>query len=248
MSFPATYEQQEHPNLTPAVQALIAINVAVIFLQLTAWNFTDVSAVFGFDLNTLPGHWWTAITYMFVHAGPWHLLANVYALYLFGPRLEHGWGSRRFLWFYLLCGLGGVAFQMLFFRGGSLVGASAGVFGVMTAYAMQWPEEEVFLMFVVPMRVRTVVVALFVLNLALGIAGTGESANVASAVQRPRTSTCEWHSRRAWTKSVSVSPICPTPMSHPVPFRATFRVASAAMKSTTSLPRARRSRPSGSER
>ena len=179
MSFPATYEQQEHPNLTPAVQALIAINVAVIFLQLTAWNFTDVSAVFGFDLNTLPGHWWTAITYMFVHAGPWHLLANVYALYLFGPRLEHGWGSRRFLWFYLLCGLGGVAFQMLFFRGGSLVGASAGVFGVMTAYAMQWPEEEVFLMFVVPMRVRTVVVALFVLNLALGIAGTGESANVA---------------------------------------------------------------------
>jgi hypothetical protein len=53
------------------------------------------------------------------------------------------------------------------------VGASAAVFGVMTAYAMQWPDDEVYLLFVVPMRVRTLVAGLFVFNLVMGIAATG---------------------------------------------------------------------------
>jgi hypothetical protein len=59
-----------------------------------------------------------------------------------------------------------------------VVGASTGVFGVMTAYAMQWPEEEVYLAFVVPVRARTLVVGLLVFNLVLGIAGTGDGGGV----------------------------------------------------------------------
>jgi membrane associated rhomboid family serine protease len=181
MSYPATFDQQEHPRLTPGVQALIAINVAVMFVQMTAVKYADMASLFGFDTSALPGRWWTAVTYMFVHAGVWHLVANMYGLYLFGPRLEHAWGYRKFAWFYLLCGLGGVAFDMLFIRTGGLVGASAGVFGVMTAYAMQWPDEEVYLMFVLPMRVRTLVVGLFAFNLVAGVIGTGDGggANVA---------------------------------------------------------------------
>jgi len=173
VSNPAQNEQQEHPRLTPGVQALIAINLAVMFVQVTAVNYADMAAWFGFSTEALPGRWWTSITYMFVHAGLWHLVANIYALYVFGPRLEHNWGYRKFVWFYLLCGLGGVAFDMLFIRSGGLVGASAAVFGVMTAYAMQWPDDEVYLMFVLPMRVRTLVVGMFVFNMVLGLLGTG---------------------------------------------------------------------------
>ncbi|MEP6491662.1 MAG: rhomboid family intramembrane serine protease [bacterium] len=178
MSYPATYEQ-EHPRLTPAVQALIWINVVVTFIQMTVVPYHDMAAWFGFDSAALPGHWWSAVTYMFVHAGLWHLAANMYGLYLFGPRLEHAWGYKKFAWFYLLCGLGGVVFQMLFIRGGGLVGASAAVFGVMTAYAMQWPDDEVYLMFVLPMRVRTLVIGLFVFNLVMGVLGTGDGTNIA---------------------------------------------------------------------
>jgi uncharacterized membrane protein YuzA (DUF378 family) len=98
----------------------------------------------------------------------------MYGLYLFGPRLEQTWTSKKFTWFYLFCGLGGVVLQMLFVQGGPLVGASAAVFGVMTAYAMQWPDEEIYLMFVMPMRVRTLVVGLFVFNLVMGVIGTGD--------------------------------------------------------------------------
>ena len=178
MSYPASTEQ-DHPRLTPAVRALIAINLALTFLQLTVVPYSWMAEWLGFDSAAFPGRWWTAVSYMFVHAGLWHLVANMYCLYVFGPRLEHQWGYRRFTWFYVLSGLGGMAFDMLFIRGGGLIGASAAVFGVMTAYAMQWPDDEVYLMFVLPMRVRTLVVGLFVFNLAMGIVGTGDGANIA---------------------------------------------------------------------
>jgi membrane associated rhomboid family serine protease len=175
-SYPASIEpESQPPRLTGAVQALIAISLAMAFLQAVGvLPYADLAAWLGFDLASLPTRWWTPITYMFVHVGVWHVLANMYGLYLFGPRLEHTWGSKKFAWFYLFCGLGGVVFQMLFIRTGGLVGASAAVFGVMTAYAMQWPDDEIYLMFVAPMRVRTVVVGLFAFNLIMGVVATGD--------------------------------------------------------------------------
>ena len=179
-STPAPTEH-ESPRLTPAVQAFIAITIAVMFVQ-TAVGPSDMSAWLGFDSSRLPARWWTALTYMFVHGGVVHLLANVYPLYLFGPRLERHWtteggtgsGPKRFTWFYLMCGLGGVVFELMFMRGGgALIGASAGAFGVMTAYAMQWPDDEVYFLFVVPVRARTLAVSLLVFNLVLGVMTTG---------------------------------------------------------------------------
>jgi len=177
-SYPIGNEQESQPQpqrLTAGVQALIVSNLAVAFLQAVGvLPYADLAAWFGFDLGSLPSRWWTPITYMFVHVGVWHVLANMYGLYLFGPRLEQTLGSKKFAWFYVFCGLGGVVFQMLFIRTGGLVGASAAVFGVMTAYAMQWPDDEIYLMFVLPMRVRTLVVALFVFNLVMGVVATGD--------------------------------------------------------------------------
>lgn len=179
MSHPTTLES-ESPRLTPAVQMLIAINFAIIVLQVGGVvNFAGVAGWLGFDSNALPARWWAAVTYTFVHASVLHFAANMYALYLFGPRLEHTWGSKKFAWFYLLCGLGGVAFEMLFIRSSGLVGASAPVFGVLTAYAMQWPDDELYLLFLVPMRARTLAAGLFGFNLVMGLVGTVEGVNVA---------------------------------------------------------------------
>ena len=175
MSHPTTVEQEVPPRLTPTVQTIIALNLAVIVLQLAGVKYAEVAALFSFDSAALPGRWWTALTYVFVHAGLLHLVANMYALYVFGPRLEHAWGSKKFAWFYALCALGGVAFQMLFIRGGALVGSSAPVFGVLTAYAMQWPDDEIALLFMVPMRARTLAAGLFGFNIVLGLIGTTEA-------------------------------------------------------------------------
>ncbi len=178
MSHPTPLES-ETPRLTPAVQTLIAINFAMIVVQLAGVPYSDVATWFGFDSNALPSRWWTVGTYMFVHAGVLHLAANMYALYVFGPRVEHAWGYKKFSWFYLVCALGGVAFEMLFIRGPGRVGAAAPVFGVLTAYAMQWPDDELYLMFIVPMRARTLAAGMFGFNLVLGLIGTTDGLNVA---------------------------------------------------------------------
>ena len=206
MSSSAATPESEQFRLTPAVQAIIALNLVVMLAQ-TAVGYPDMRAWLGFDTAGLPGHWWSPVTYMFLHAGLTPLLVNAYALYLFGPRVERQWGgaagsliqsaaegqrptswggagsgtSRRFAGFYLLCGLGGVACQLLFFRTGTLVGASAAVFGVMTAYAMQWPDDEVMFLFVFPVRARSLVVGLLVFNVVMGVAGDGSAGAAAAA-------------------------------------------------------------------
>ncbi|MFL5614236.1 MAG: rhomboid family intramembrane serine protease [Gemmatimonadaceae bacterium] len=172
MSYPATNEQ-EYPRMTSAVQVLIAINVAILFLQLTIIREELMASALGFNFAAAPAHWWTVVTYMFVHQGFWHLVWNMYALFIFGPRLEHLWGPRKFVFFYFLSGLGALICYTLFFRdsSASLIGASGAVFGVMGAYALQWPKQEMLFMFVLPMRVLTLVMLLVGFNLAMGLFG-----------------------------------------------------------------------------
>ena len=101
-------------------------------------------------------------------------LANMYGLFLFGPRVERSMGTKKFTWFYLLCGSAASCSRCCSFAAGTLIGSSAAVFGVMTAYAMQWPDDEMYLVFVLPMRARTLVVGLFGLQPGAGHPGTGD--------------------------------------------------------------------------
>jgi len=159
--------------LTPSVQVLLAINVAVLFLQRTVVSDADAFAVLGFQAGSLQRTLWSALTYMFVHYGVWHLALNMYALLAFGPRLEATMGTRAFTLYYLWCGLGGAVAHMLFVHTGLLVGASAGVLGVMFAYWQQWPDEEISLFGVVSMRPWTMLMLLGGAILISGALGAG---------------------------------------------------------------------------
>ena len=165
-------EEQDSPRITPAVQWLIAINVAVYFLQLTLVGPADVQRALAFEVRDLTERPWTIVTYMFVHAGFWHLALNMWMLWLFGPRLERAWNPKSFTFYYVLCGLGGWLFHLMIARDGSyLLGASAAIYGVMLAYAMRWPDEEVrfFPLVFIAMKVRWYVALLVGLNLAQGL-------------------------------------------------------------------------------
>lgn len=172
MTYPATNDQ-EYPRMTSAVQALIAINVVILFLQMTIVPQESMQSALAFNFASAPSRWWTVLTYMFVHHDFWHLFWNMYALFIFGPRLEHLWGTKKFTFFYLLSGLGGLICYSLFFRdsGALLLGASGAIFGVMGAYALQWPKQEIYLFWVLPMRVLTLVLLLVGFNLAMGVFG-----------------------------------------------------------------------------
>lgn len=165
----------ERPSITPTVQALIAANVAVLFVQWTLIGDADTFRWLGYSDGALLSRWWTVGSYMFVHGGLLHLALNMYSLWLFGPRLEAAWGAPRFAALYAWCGLGGVALHAVFGGAGLLVGASGAVFGVMLAYALTWPDDEILFFGVIPMRVMTLVMVLGALNLLQGFtyAGSG---------------------------------------------------------------------------
>src|SRR5829696_1436026 len=173
MANPIPFESHDRPHLTRAVQVLLAINVATLFLQWTVVSDADAFAVLGFQTGSLQRTLWSALTYMFVHYGVWHLALNMYVLLAFGPRLEATMGTRAFTLYYLWCGLGGAVAHMLFVRTGLLVGASAGVLGVMFAYWQQWPEEELSLFGVIPMRPWSVLMLLGGAILVSGAWGAG---------------------------------------------------------------------------
>jgi membrane associated rhomboid family serine protease len=159
--------------MTRSVQALLALNVAMLFLQWAVVSDADAFAVLGFQAGSLSRTLWSAITYMFVHYGALHLALNMYALIAFGPRLESAMGTRAFTLYYLWCGLGGAVAHMLFVRTGLLIGATAGVLGVMFAYWQQWPDEEVALFGVIPMRPWTMIVLLGAAIMTLGVISAG---------------------------------------------------------------------------
>lgn len=175
-----TFEDDSNrPQLTRAVQGIIALNVAIYFLQLTVVGPDNMLQALGFEARNLSRSWWTVVTYMFVHAGFLHIALNMYTLYLFGPRLEWAWSPTEFTKFYIVSGIGGWVFHLLFARESLLVGASAAVYGVMLAYALRWPNDEVFVFGVIPMKVKWMVTLLVGLNLVAGMAPGGNAGGVA---------------------------------------------------------------------
>ena len=184
MATPTQFDEHETPHLTRGVRALLGISVAMLVLQWTIVSNADAFAVLGFQDGSLQRSLWSAGTYMFVHFSAWHLLLNMYALVVFGPRLEAAMGTRAFTLYFLWCGLGGAMFHLLFVRTGVLIGASAAVFGVMFAYWQQWPRDEVALFGAIPMRAWTLVVALITANLAFGVLAMTDPATAAITGQR----------------------------------------------------------------
>ena len=163
------YETPDSPRVTRAVQWLLALNIGVYFLQLTLFGSDAVYSALALDPARFPADWWTVITYMFVHAWLAHLAFNMFTLWMFGPRLEQEWGTRTFVRFYLWSGLGGAIAHLLFAQHTAVIGASGAISGVLVAYALRWPDEEVYLFGVIPMRSRWLVVALLAMNIIFAL-------------------------------------------------------------------------------
>jgi membrane associated rhomboid family serine protease len=167
----AINDEQSPIGLTPVVQWMLVANIAVFFLQQTIVRASDLAALFAFHPDTLRQHWWTPITYAFLHGDLWHIAFNMFALWQFGPRVERLFGSSRFLRLYVLSALGGAAAMYAFDRGTPMIGASAAVYGVMYAFAHAWPRTVLWFFGVIPMQVRFYILAFVVMSLGLHTLG-----------------------------------------------------------------------------
>jgi len=145
-------------RVTPGIKGLIIANVAVFALQ-TAARLTDrggLEPIFGLHPSVafLALWLWQLVTYMFLHSsnGLTHILFNMLFLWMFGTELERAWGTRLFLKYYFLCGIGAALTTSLLFWNSTTIGASGAVFGIMLAYGMLFPNRQVYFAFLFPMR------------------------------------------------------------------------------------------------
>ncbi|HEY8485445.1 MAG TPA: rhomboid family intramembrane serine protease [Longimicrobiales bacterium] len=155
-------------SLTPWVKRLLIANAALFFLLFLPGRLWEYLALVPSEVLTRP---WTLITYAFIHAGFWHLFFNLLGLFFFGPPLEDRWGSREFLKYYLICALGGAAFSFIFAPHAGVVGASAAIFGVMLAFAMNWPDAPIYIWGIFPVKAKWLVAILAAFNLFSAVGG-----------------------------------------------------------------------------
>ena len=162
------------PPLPPITQALLLINVAVFCLDifLGSW-FTRLFALWPFGGGFLP---WQVVSYAFLHGGAMHLFFNMLGLWMFGSDLERLWGPKRFLQYYAASVLAAALAQLVvtaFFGGGATVGASGGLFGLLLAFGMMFPDRIIMPLFPpIPMKARTFVFVFAAIELFFGVTGT----------------------------------------------------------------------------
>ena len=193
-------------QLTPVVKWLLIINVGVYFLDhlilplvfdlpkgfflLEDWGAYSIRSAM------MELHVWEFVTFQFLHASLGHILFNSISMYFFGPWMERWWGARKFLLFYLACGAAGAAFFTLLallgiVPGGldsPLVGASAGIYGILIGVAVIAPDLRVALLFPpIVLSMRQLAIALMVISagkilLALGGNEGGEAGHLGGAL------------------------------------------------------------------
>ena len=161
--------------MTPVVRLLLVANFAAYVLQMVS-PLVEYFGVFVPRLVLIRP--WTIVTYMFLHGGFAHIAFNMLALFFFGPRVEDRMGSRRFLIMYFLSGISGALLQMLL-SPAPMVGASAGIFGVMLCFAHYWPHHPIHIWGVLPVPARLLIVVTTVIAVFSGIGGGGNVAHFA---------------------------------------------------------------------
>jgi len=165
------------PPLPPITQTLLLINVAVFCLDifLGTW-FTRLFALWPIGGGFLP---WQLVSYAFLHGSLMHLFFNMLGLWMFGAELERLWGPKRFLQFFFASVLTAAMTQLLVaaLSGAQYptVGASGGLFGLLLAFGMMFPNRIIMPLFPpIPMKAKVFVAVFGGLELLFGVTGTME--------------------------------------------------------------------------
>ncbi|NWF89246.1 MAG: rhomboid family intramembrane serine protease [Ignavibacteriaceae bacterium] len=177
--------------LPPVIKNLLIINVVVFFIQLlgekiaasSGLTLSDILTKYfslipvrGYIAGTMANEiveWsfypWQLITYQFMHGSFTHILFNMFALWMFGMEIENHWGSKKFLYFYLLCGVVAGLFHLVLSpilsgATGPTIGASGAIYGVLAAFAILFPNRLIFLYFFIPVKAKYFVTFMIVME------------------------------------------------------------------------------------
>lgn len=167
----------------PVIKNLLIIN-GLVFLATVSLFGASLTPVGEFAFQYLAlypigsGYFypWQLVTYMFMHAGIGHIFFNLFALWIFGQSIENLWGSKRFLMYYMITGIGAALIHMWVGGGGTAptIGASGAVFGILLAFGMMFPDRYIMLLIPpIPIKAKYFVAIYGAVELFYGISNTG---------------------------------------------------------------------------
>ena len=178
MNSPVYNMRPQRPSAIPnVIFALLIINGVVFALQQISPRFLMINfALWPAGPSNSPFMPWQLLTYGFLHGNLMHIAFNMFALWMFGRELELMMGPRRFITYFLTCVIGAGFIQLIVAgtQGGlyPTVGASGGVFGILLAYGLAFPNRMIMLMFPpIPMKAKYFVLVFGLLELYLGVSG-----------------------------------------------------------------------------
>ena len=141
---------------TDAIKILVSVNFGIFLLQTVARTEGLFFPLFGLVPKMVWSEFmiWQPFTYLFFHGGIWHVLINMFVLWMFGSELERIWGKGHFLKFYFVTGVGAGLVTMIFGLNSMtpIVGASGAVYGVLLAYGLTYPNRTVYLYGIIPIK------------------------------------------------------------------------------------------------
>jgi membrane associated rhomboid family serine protease len=183
--------------LSTALKYLIGANV-FLFLAPAIISFVSPALVtrFTWAFGLMPSqvyrqfHIWQLVTYMFLHGGVMHILFNMLALWMFGTELERMWGTRYFLKFYFVTGVGAAVLTVFFsllpfefaaaLRGSIIIGASGAIYGLLLAYGMYFPDRPIYmyLLFPIPAKYFVMIMGALALYSSLDESGIANATHL----------------------------------------------------------------------
>jgi membrane associated rhomboid family serine protease len=159
-------------GLTPVVKNLMII-MGIVFL-LRMFITREIDFYFGLiPLLVWKKYFlWQLFTYIFLHGGFSHIFFNLLALWMFGGELESYWGSKKFLFYFFLCGIGAGIFTVLF-SSYPVIGASGAIYGILLAYGWLFPNRPILIYFLFPIPAKYMVIIFGLIELFSSSSGTG---------------------------------------------------------------------------
>src|SRR6266581_2060850 len=167
---------------TPAVKTLVIACVIGFFLQI--FDQFAGSPSFNRKFGLVPVevtqnyYLWQLVTYIFLHGGFFHILFNMFGLYMFGSELESTWGTRQFTKYFFICGIGGALLTVLLGPSDfvTTIGASGAIFGILLAYGMLFPDRLIYLYMIIPIKAKWFVVIIGAITFISSITSGGNIA------------------------------------------------------------------------
>jgi len=161
-------------GLTPVIKNLMIIMGAVFLLQMFVSGWIDLYFGLVPILVWKKYFLWQLLTYMFLHGGFSHILFNLLALWMFGGELESYWGSKRFLFYFLFCGIGAGICTVVFtpYQFIPVIGASGAIYGMLLAFGWLFPNRLIYIYFLFPIPAKYFVIIFGLIELFASMEGT----------------------------------------------------------------------------